>query len=219
MNWILTALGIGGLGGLGLAIALIPGFGARLLGWFKVAIGIVVQYPWQFALAAALAWGWHGITSRDHRIAIEHEGWVNEIKARVAEHRAAEAAQAKVRSDAQDIAKENVHVHTIRAPAEMAAAVRFKRDNRIVRAPSRAAAPETGTAPDPATPLAPPTGPELVAVKPDDIDACTADHTYALDAFDLIKGWLAKGLAKPAEPVDDDGLPEPRPAFGGDPAQ
>lgn len=63
---IVSALG---LGGLGLAIAFIPGFGAGLLKMLKVAVEIVAEHPWQAACAALALWGawerWDGIRGWD----------------------------------------------------------------------------------------------------------------------------------------------------------
>lgn len=66
---MLTAiLSAAGLGGLGLAVALIPGLGARLLALAGQALGIAMRYPWQVAclvLAGVAAWCWQGWSRAD----------------------------------------------------------------------------------------------------------------------------------------------------------
>lgn len=133
---ILSALGIGGLG---LAVAFVPGFGLRLLKMLKAGFDIIAAYPWQVAcgvLALLSVWCWlgWGADNRTNAARIEVlSAWRDEVlsAAREAAHQPKLAAKdVPVQIRALGTALDQIEVAEAEALAKATAAKKAQEDEQ-----------------------------------------------------------------------------------------
>lgn len=203
-GWLLSLLGLGGVAGLGLYIALVPGAVANVMTFLARAVRIIKENPWQVALAAALAWGIYERLDAAHA----YGGWHKSDK-RYADHIADDkriAQQVKTQSNTDARGADNVH--TVIKVVYRDAATRFIAANRIVVPQGGGiSAPAEGDTPGIPAPAASET--VMVAVKPDDIHACSDVYAYGLGAYLWGRERVKSGAAEYALPEPDLTLPEP----------
>ena len=177
----------------------------RAIGAATALFGIISRYPWQAAVIALLAVSallWRGkANALDERDAARAETAQLIVTYRNAQ-KEAEAAQIAANKATEArysaIAKETNHDYQIalgdaqRRASDYISRMRIKTLDRSPRAAFTAPA-DNG----PGVPADPAANTELVAVKPDDINACTVDHEYALGAYKWGQSLVKDGLALP----------------------
>ena len=199
----------------GLLGKIIPGpvgWGLQLLGAGKSLVGKAFAWVTKstahiliVALVAVAVWGWlgHRSAAKWHRVAdsteIARKADRREYQAAQKEAEAAQiAANLATEARYSAIAKETNHDYQIalgdaqRRASDYISRMRIKTLDRSPRAAFTAA-----TDNGPGVPSDPAANSELVAVKPDDINACTVDHEYALGAYKWGQSLVKDGLALP----------------------
>ena len=197
----------------GLAIKLfLGGLLKRLINAATALLGIVGRYPWQAACIALLclsAWLWHGK-------GVEHRRYLAERGGRAADRHAFEQAQieAQAKQDKQDAANfasqqaandEQRKDHAKLEAARGDAVARFIAPRRVRGPEASSGSPSgAGVAAVPDSPGSPVDGQptsDLVAVKPEDIDAWSKVELQNADRGAYLRGLIEQGLAVPESAV------------------
>ena len=178
-------------------------------GWLRkaasAAIGLVIAYPWQCALAASLALAWwqhsgkvDAIEQRDKIAAVlkterkameaERGEWRRQVQQ-------ARAAAEKARRDGMEAAKDADQTYK-RLASDNRGLRDFIARNRVL---PKAAAPATpaGSGDGPGVP-ADSAADTLVATTVRDLEVCDDLYAYAFGAYEWTLDLRAKGLAVPA---------------------
>lgn len=199
MTWLLSLLGIGGLGAA--ALFFIPGLLPRAIEAAGALLGVVRRNPWQAALIVAvlaLGWTWHGkskaIGQRDAARA-QVALW-KDANAKATAWAKAEAAR---KDQLAETAKDNANAALKPSlAAGQAATARYADSHRCLRAADSRGV--NADLPRPVPVAGQPSrdgGPDDVAVTRRDLDICTA-NTLRLD--NAVNVWaaemVARGLAK-----------------------
>lgn len=196
MTWLLSALGIGGVGA---ALFFIPGLLPRAIEAAGALLGVVRRNPWQCAvlalvLACGLLWrGWdHQVEGLERQVTAWKDAQAKAVAWALAEKRAKETAANDITKGAND-ARSISHTAGNRAGAD------YKLANQCLRVtPAKGDRQRTDLSrPDPAAGQpSPAPGVALVAVTPGNFDKCTNA------ALDLDNAWawgqklVKAGLAK-----------------------
>lgn len=195
MTWLLSLLGIGGIGA---ALFLVPGLAASAL----KALTALLDNPWQVALIVALclsAWLWWGkreaFDQRDAaraQVAAWKDANAKATAWAVAEKRAKEQSADQAKDQANAVLKPSL-------AAGQAATDRYVRDNRCVRVAAsegRLERADMSGAVQPAGQPSSSTEQADVAVTGSDLAACTSAVLTLDNAYTWAQDMVARGLAE-----------------------
>ena len=203
--WILGAVGFGGIG---LALAFIPGAAKAAVDVLTSLWGWATKNPAAALCGLFLAttvWFWWGKRDADQMADVYKTGWVNEIrmnKAASDANHAAQIAQVKaLEAKSEMIAKESDHEHALAVTAARNLTDRYADAHRCtVRNPASVSpASPASQGNDPGVPAQMPADTDMVAVPRTDLQALTEWVAFGVKAHNNGVDKIEAGLAKPAQ--------------------
>jgi hypothetical protein len=195
IGWL---LGTVGLGGIGAAIAFIPGALPAVLSAISAAWDAIRRYPREAAIVGLLmacGWLWHMTGKRNDTIAARDATIATMTKASDANHAAQVAQVQAIEAKSKQIAKDSDNAHETHLADARSAADRYIAANRVRPSAAHISTPgQASGGTDPGVHESLPAG--TVMVSEGDVQICTANTTYAIDAHNLAQAKIDAGLAK-----------------------
>lgn len=193
MTWLLSALGLGGIGA---ALLFIPGALPLALKAFTALWGALCSYPREAAIVALLClsgWLWVGW---DNEVAAHKADNAANVAASAANHDAQVAQVKAAEAKSAQIAKEADNAHTIQLADARSATDRYADAHRLPAKGGICPAGPTAQGNDPGVPAEMPADPDMVAVPRTDLQALTEWVAFGVAAHNQAVAKIEAGQAK-----------------------